>query len=114
MNVYLDCGSGFTYTSSDLDGWTKEFTFPGEGIENCRNACLDRTGCTGFEYNHAGDEGYKCGTYTGGDSSIEDKIQKSSWTSCILGILLLLLLSLLLLLLFFICDFVIFVRSKKF
>ena len=87
--IFLGCGSGFTYISSDLGGSTRVFSSPGEGIENCRNACLDRTGCTGFEYNHAGDEGYKCGTYTGGDSSIEDDSQHSSWTSCISGILLL-------------------------
>ena len=96
--MFLDCGSGFTYTSSDLGGSTKVFSSPGEGIENCRNACLDRSGCTGFEYNHGGDEGYKCGTYTGFFDFIEEDSQKSSWTSCILGIVLLLSLLLLLLL----------------
>lgn len=79
-----DCGTGFTYTSKGLGGSTKEFTTPGEGIENCRKACLSRSGCTGFEYNHGGEEEYKCGTYTGGDANIEEGSQKSSWTSCIL------------------------------
>jgi len=79
----LECGSGFTHTWLDLGGWTKEFSTPGEGIENCRNACLGRIGCTGFEYNHGGEEGYKCGTYTGGYSSIEKDYQQDSWWSCI-------------------------------
>jgi len=84
-----DCGypnSGFFQIGKDLTGSTKEFSFPGEGIENCKNACLARSGCTGFEYNHGGDEDYKCGTYTFDMSDLwtdwgVDQ-QSSSWTSC--------------------------------
>jgi len=78
-----DCGSGFSYTVQDLDGSTKEWPNPGEGIANCRFACLTRSGCTGFEYNHDGDEGYGCGTYTGLTSSFKQSDnQKSTWISC--------------------------------
>merc|ERR1711993_38028 len=41
-----DCGypnSGFFQIGKDLTGSTKEFSFPGEGIENCKNACLARS-----------------------------------------------------------------------
>merc|ERR1712179_513936 len=67
----------------DLSGSSKRFSYPGEGIEKCEQACLDRSGCTGFEYNHGGDEGYKCGTYTGGMSDVQEGSQSSSWTSCV-------------------------------
>jgi len=78
-----DCGDDFRYTPNNLDGSSKEWSNPGQGIENCRNACRNRSGCTGFEYNNGGDEGYKCGTYTGHTSSFEQSdSQTSSWTSC--------------------------------
>lgn len=78
----MHCGCGFKYISSDLEGNGKSFSFPGQGIENCANTCRLRGGCTGFEYNHDGNENYKCGTYTGGHSNINGPL-KSGWTSCI-------------------------------
>jgi len=80
-----ECASGFTYTSSNLGGNTKSFSYPDPAsFENCAKACTSLTGCTGYEYNIGGDEGYKCGTYTGGDSSIMSDSQLDTWTSCIL------------------------------
>merc|ERR1719410_465519 len=64
------CGCGYEFTPKDIDGTGKEFSFPSEGIENCRNECFDRNGCTGFEYNFMGNEDFKCGTYTGGASNL--------------------------------------------
>jgi len=87
------CPSGFTNIANDLHG-TQDWTVLGEeGIDKCEAACITRSGCTAFEYNHAGEENYKCGTYTGGES---DKLttdnggnswstegyQKTTWTSC--------------------------------
>ena len=82
----VKCGCGFKHTSSNLDGMGKSFSFPGKGIENCANSCRLRQGCTGFEYNHAGQENYKCATYTGGSSNIWGPSKISGWTSCIQGI----------------------------
>ena len=93
--IFLECPSGFTNIANDLSG-TQDWTW-GEGIDKCEAACNARSGCTAFEYNHAGEESYKCGTYTGGES---DKLttetggnswstegyQKSTWTSCFKGI----------------------------
>ena len=50
----------------DISGDGKEWSHPGEGIENCAKVCDQRKGCTSFEYNSGGNENYKCGTYTAG------------------------------------------------
>ena len=43
-------------------------------------------GCTGFEYNHVGDENYQCITYNAGAKNIQNgTTQSSSYTSCIKG-----------------------------
>ena len=91
-NFFLDstcdavCGCGFSYTPEGLDGTGKTFTNPGEGIDNCATDCRARDGCTSFEYNHEGDEGFLCGTYTGGSDNLRPSGQKSTWTSCVQGI----------------------------
>merc|ERR1711874_276825 len=88
-----ECPSGFKNIANDLNG-SQEFTELGaEDITKCEAACNDRSGCTAFEFNHAGEENYKCGTYTGGVSDIltintggnswsTEGYQKSTWTSC--------------------------------
>jgi len=86
-----ECPSGFKNMANDLGG-SQEWT-EGEGITTCEAACDARSGCTAFEYNHAGEENYKCGTYTGGVSDIltentggnswsTDGYQRSTWTTC--------------------------------
>ena len=81
-----------------MSGSSVEWTELGEaGIGNCEAACNDRSGCTAFEYNHAGEENYKCGTYTGDWSDIvttntggnawsTEGYQRSTWTTCYKGI----------------------------
>ena len=95
--LFLECPSGFKNIANDLSG-SQEFTELGEAdITKCEAACNDRSGCTAFEFNHAGEENYKCGTYTGGVSDIltintggnswsTEGYQKSTWTSCYKGI----------------------------
>ena len=95
--LFLECPSGFKNIANDLNG-SQEFTELGEAdITKCEAACNDRSGCTAFEFNHAGEENYKCGTYTGGVSDIltintggnswsTEGYQKSTWTSCYKGI----------------------------
>ena len=85
LNNVAACGTGFELVAMNLDGTGKLFSYPGQGIENCARECNNRKGCTGFEYNHAGNEKYKCATYTGGDSNLKTTGQSSSWTSCIRG-----------------------------
>merc|ERR1712226_574278 len=68
------CGCGFSYTPEGLDGTGKTFTNPGEGIDNCATDCRARDGCTSFEYNHEGDEGFLCGTYTGGSDNLRKNL----------------------------------------
>ena len=94
INFFLECPDGFLNLPQDLHGTSQDFTSGSGSIENCEQACENRSGCTGFEYNHGGDENFKCGTYTGGDSDIlsnnswsSDGYQKSTWTTCIKGIL---------------------------
>ena len=65
-----------------MDGVGKEFTSPGEGVENCKAVCNERIGCTGFEYNESGSQNYGCGTYTGGDSNLQGA-QVEGWISCV-------------------------------
>ena len=81
----ISCGDGYTFSTKDLDGEGKQFSNPGEGIENCMDACNNRGDCTSFEYNHGGEEGFKCGTYSGGDSNLNDQddTQLSTWTTCV-------------------------------
>ena len=82
----MDCGDGYTCSTEDLDGEGKQWPNPGEGIELCEAACNNRVDCTGYEYNHGGDEGYKCATYSGGDNNfgVSDKeSQLDTWTTCI-------------------------------
>ena len=93
--LFLECPSGFKNIANDLNGSSKEWT-EGEGIDKCGDACNARSDCTAFEYNHAGDENYKCGTYTeiwplvttntGGNTWSTEGYQKSTWTSCYKGI----------------------------
>merc|ERR1739845_158535 len=50
--------------------------------------CMERDGCTGFEYNNIGNEGYKCGTYTGGASNLASgsgvrKGVHANWQTCV-------------------------------
>ena len=83
------CSCGYSYVSKDMDGTGKKFIYPGKGVKNCAAACKEREGCTGFEYNVGGNEGYKCGTYTGGASNL-GKVrattgQHSTWDSCVLN-----------------------------
>ena len=87
---FLDCGNGFAYTPKNLYGSTIEWSY-GEGIDNCRTACQMRNGCAGFEYNHGGEEGYKCGTYDASGSATvlwgsikENEDQSTSWISCVM------------------------------
>jgi len=86
-----ECPSGYKNIQNDLNG-SQEWT-EGEGITTCEAACDARSGCTAFEYNHAGEENYKCGTYTGGVSDIvtentggnswsTEGYQRSTWTTC--------------------------------
>ena len=93
--IFLECPSGFKNMANDLGG-SQEWT-EGEGITTCEAACDARSGCTAFEYNHAGEENYKCGTYTGGVSEIlttntggnawsTEGYQRSTWTTCYKGI----------------------------
>ena len=77
------CGCGYQYVNSNLDGVDKSFSQPGQGIENCRGECDSRAGCTSFEYNHAGNENYKCATYIDGDKNLRSNGQSNKWTSCI-------------------------------
>ena len=79
------CGCGYTYTDLNVDGDGKEWSYPGKGIWKCADVCSKREGCTSFEYNHEGTEGYKCGTYTAGRDNVQDRPQKSDWTTCIKG-----------------------------
>lgn len=76
------CGCGYTYYAGNMDGAGKEFTSPGEGVENCKTVCNERSGCTGFEYNESGSQNYGCGTYTGGDSNLQGA-QVDGWISCV-------------------------------
>jgi len=64
------CGCGYRFTNLNVDGEGKEWSNPGQGIENCAAACSARRGCTAFEYNFRGDAGYACGTYTGGHNNL--------------------------------------------
>ena len=80
------CGCGYRYSTLDLSGADNLESFPGQGIENCANTCNARKGCTSFEYNHAGNDNYYCGTYTAGDSNVQKGNQSPQWTSCIKGI----------------------------
>ena len=89
-NIFLsedcdsNCGCGYHQITENLDGEGKDFSFPGQGVENCAEACNQRSGCTSFEYNHGGNENYKCGTYNGGNNNIVGT-QLEQWTSCIKG-----------------------------
>ena len=89
-NIFLSegcdskCGCGYYVVKEDLDGEDKEVSTPGQVVENCALSCTQRSGCTGFEYNHGGDENYTCVTYTGGDNNvIEGSTQSPMWTTCI-------------------------------
>ena len=108
--IFLECPSGFKNMANDLGG-SQEWT-EGEGITTCEAACDARSGCTAFEYNHAGEENYKCGTYTGDWSDIvttntggnawsTEGYQRSTWTTCTKWYITIIILLLLLLLLFF-------------
>ena len=66
-----------------MDGVGKQFTSPGEGVENCKDACNKRIGCTGFEYNENGSKNYACGTYTGGNENLQGAAQVEGWISCV-------------------------------
>ena len=60
-------------------------TSPGKEIANCADACNVREGCTSFEFNHDGSKNYRCGTFTAGDSNVQNQDQIPGWTSCIKG-----------------------------
>ena len=77
------CGCGYAYYAGNMDGEGKQFTSPGEGVENCRYTCDQRSGCTGFEYNDSGSENYKCATYTGGEDNLKSDIKVEGWISCL-------------------------------
>ena len=77
------CASGYQQKSHNLDGVGKQFSHPGEGTENCAKVCDERPGCTSYEYNHGGNEDFKCGTYTGGKKNIRNQDQLRGWTTCI-------------------------------
>jgi len=78
------CGCGYKYMAFDFGGIGKQFSNPGQGIDKCAAVCDKRRGCTGFEYNFVGDQGYKCGTYAGGSGNIiQGSSQSSKWISCI-------------------------------
>jgi len=79
------CGCDYQFSTLDVGGTGKEWSFPGEGIENCAAECSNRPGCTSFEYNYKGDEDYKCGTYTGGEDNM-DGVRKGdglNWQTCV-------------------------------
>merc|ERR1711944_4954 len=91
-----DCSTfGLENTAQDLDGDSKDFTYV-DDIASCKAACDNVSGCTAFEFNHAGEEDVsgksKCGTYTGGASDLMTSnswnqtkgYQKATWTSCII------------------------------
>merc|ERR1712141_947551 len=92
-----DCDSGDTVPEisddclSEFNNAVDNGKFEDDSDDTFKDRCS--LCCTAFEYNHAGEESYKCGTYTGGES---DKLttetggnswstegyQKSTWTSC--------------------------------
>ena len=51
------------------------------GFANCAEECNQRDGCTSYEYNHDGNENYKCFTYTSFQENVGGT-QDASWTSC--------------------------------
>jgi len=59
--------------------WPQNPTLDAAG---CARMCNERNGCTSFEFNKAGNENYKCGTYTGGSSNIQSSLQSDQWLSC--------------------------------
>lgn len=81
------CGCGYQFTTLDVEGpdSDKEWTYPGEGIENCANECNQREGCTSFEYNHEGNWDYRCATFTGGQSNLYGVREKThlDWQTCV-------------------------------
>jgi hypothetical protein len=77
------CGCGYEQQTYDLYGGSSEqFSMPGQGIENCARVCNEEAGCIGFEYNHGGDEDFKCGTYRTGVNT--GAMQHSRWTTCVI------------------------------
>jgi len=79
------CPAGYQYTSKDIDGKGKSWSFPGKGVQKCAAVCNRRRGCTGFEYNWKGNERYKCGTYTGGKSNLKGRRTggHTNWNTCV-------------------------------
>ena len=68
----------------NLDGGGKEVSFPGNTTDSCAKTCTDRSGCTAYEFNKAGNQEYACITYTATPSSLRRSDDTpSTWVSCI-------------------------------
>ena len=94
------CPKGYLYTAQDLDGLGKKWHECPQPrsywrcFRRCATICDAIKACTSFEFNSAGDEDYRCGTYTGGDANLHsildqkmkaalDLVHQAGWTSCI-------------------------------
>jgi len=77
------CPDGYFSTKFNIGGKGMVKSFHVKGMEKCAKLCDDRSGCTGYEWNHSGTSSFGCYTYTAGAKNVETKTQSSSWTTCI-------------------------------
>jgi len=83
------CPDGYKAISNNLDGSGKEFA-PSDSsrtIEDCKDICDAREGCTSFEFASGSKHSGGCGTYTDGSGNVkgdESRLSKgSNWRSCL-------------------------------
>ena len=68
------CPAGYTSSPHNLDGGGKTWSYPScHCISGCAAACHQRSGCTSFEFDEAGGQNHKCGTYTAGDANVQSE-----------------------------------------
>jgi len=77
------CGTSYY----NLWGPSRESSYPEPGetaYAHCRRKCQEKEGCTAFEYNFKGNEGYKCFTYTDGKADQDwNNPQDENWITCL-------------------------------
>jgi len=82
------CDPHYVFSLFGLDGEGKVFFAceQGSSMPSCFNTCKvhcdTNLACTGFEFNLSGEEQYKCGTYTGGQSNHRGP-QDPGWMTCL-------------------------------
>lgn len=77
------CPYGFVSTSYNLDGEGKIWHFNGRdssrSAEDCADICLNRVGCTSFEYASSGSYVGSCATYTHAQQNIRADENRHLW-----------------------------------